>query len=1070
MTSSPERYAKLQLIFEEARRASGEQRDQILDRQCEGDAQLRSEVQQLLDAVEGDTKDMLEETGIHQLREALNDVLDENEEEGTTESTWTPERVGPYRVLRHIADGGMGTVYEAEQESPRRKIALKIIHPLFVTPSRLKRFRQEAELLGRLTHPGIGRIFEAGSYDLGRGSQPYFAMEFVDGEDLVSHAKSKDLPTSERVALMIEICEALQHAHDKGVVHRDLKPDNVLVDRSGQVKVLDFGIARDTEGSTLLTTMSTAEGDLLGTLAYMAPEQLAGDSQAISNRSDVYALGVLAFQLLGGRLPHDILDLPISAAVALVQERDPVRLGKLSQEFSGDLETIIGKALEKEPARRYASAQAMADDLRAHLEHRPISARPPSRSYRAVKFTRRNKALVGGVCATLLATLIGLVVSLLFASRASQNATLAQQETRRTRAALQQAILDLAEGSDYWKSLIAFRQVSGASQSWDSRFLARTFPPVVPGEYSTPAIELVDDSRAALSLGETEGRAIFDIETWTRTGEFLRDHPAPHFLEDEMGVRRWSQASDDGRSVTFYSDHGELGRLETIETEGRFLLPADEGPALQHDYNRGVLRQFDLSSGEMIGELNGLRPSSCGRLWILPGAREFLTWDKTRRLIRVDLASFEILHRFEDIKSSDCSGGDVSRDGSLFAHGPDGRPVEVFDLGSGQLVYQLTAKLLSGGGHRVRFSPSGKKLVVIGEDTATCILDIHKEPWQVPQLNQASDPRQVTFERHEKKVWDHAFSPDGRLIASASPEESVLRIWDSWTSEELTSLPKPRPPHAYEYHSGILLAFSPDGRRVLITERQPDSTGSLVEYDLLTGSITTHQNPECQSGSSHLPWLDVFLELLGDAGPMRIGRRVVLLSNGSALAAQDNFGWRVPVGERWDEFHYVNEQMGLALSPDERFAALACARTVRLYERNGTTPLDSFPGQAFCVDWSPDGQLIAAAGHSGRVRLIDPELEMEILNFKAHDSWIMSLSWSPNGERLATASLDGTVKVWDPRSRAARQVEERSFRERLARFHGVELSELEQRFDREPSIAERGAMVYAALQARRKDE
>ncbi|MEM7515408.1 MAG: serine/threonine-protein kinase, partial [Planctomycetota bacterium] len=284
------RYALLSEIFSEAGRLSPEEREAFLDARCARDLALRREVEELLELSESGASEIFSEPKIEEAREALEGLLEEAEGASETDPAWVPEVVGPYRVVRRIAEGGMGVVYEAEQTSPRRKVALKVIHPLLVTPTRLRRFRQEAEVLGRLQHPGIAQIYEAGTYDLGRGEQPYIAMEFVEGETLTAYAKERQLPLRARLKLLALICDAVDHANEMGVIHRDLKPDNILIDGRGQPKVLDFGIARASEGSTMLTTMVTEQGDLLGTIAYMAPEQLEGQVEEITARSDVYGL------------------------------------------------------------------------------------------------------------------------------------------------------------------------------------------------------------------------------------------------------------------------------------------------------------------------------------------------------------------------------------------------------------------------------------------------------------------------------------------------------------------------------------------------------------------------------------------------------------------------------------------------------------------------------------------------------------------------------------------------------------------------------------------------------------
>jgi non-specific serine/threonine protein kinase/serine/threonine-protein kinase len=312
-------------------------------------------------------------------------------------STVAPDSIGRYRILRVIGQGGMGVVYEAEQDQPRRTVALKIIKPGMATPELLRRFEQESQALGRLQHPGIAQIYEAGTVDTGFGPQPYFAMEFIRGQAPREYAEAKHLTTRQRLEIMVKICDAVHHAHQRGLIHRDLKPGNILVDDTGQPKILDFGVARVTDSDTR-STQQTDIGQLIGTLAYMSPEQALADPMDIDTRSDVYALGVILYELLTGRLPYTISK-KLHETILAIREEDPAKLSSVNRTYRGDIETIVGKALEKDRTRRYASAAGMAADIQRHLRDEPIAARPPSASYQLQKFTRRHKSLVAGMAA-----------------------------------------------------------------------------------------------------------------------------------------------------------------------------------------------------------------------------------------------------------------------------------------------------------------------------------------------------------------------------------------------------------------------------------------------------------------------------------------------------------------------------------------------------------------------------------------------------------------------------------------------------------------------------------------------
>ncbi|MEZ6234683.1 MAG: serine/threonine-protein kinase [Phycisphaerales bacterium] len=311
--------------------------------------------------------------------------------------------IGRFRTLRVLGEGGMGVVYLAEQDNPRRQVALKVIRPGMASPALLRRFEFEALVLARLHHPGIAQIYDAGTADTGAGPQPYFAMELVQGVPLTDYARARRLGTRERLALFAKVCEAVQHAHAKGVIHRDLKPGNILVTDDAQPKILDFGVARATDADVQMTTLHTDIGALVGTLPYMSPEQVAGQTDALDVRSDVYALGVVLYELLAERPPYRLDDRKIFEAARAIQEEEPTRLSVVSRVFRGDVETIVAKALEKDRARRYQTASALADDIRRYLIDEPIQARPPSAMYQVAKFARRHKAIVGGVAVAFVA-------------------------------------------------------------------------------------------------------------------------------------------------------------------------------------------------------------------------------------------------------------------------------------------------------------------------------------------------------------------------------------------------------------------------------------------------------------------------------------------------------------------------------------------------------------------------------------------------------------------------------------------------------------------------------------------
>lgn len=259
-----------------------------------------------------------------------------------------PSAIGRYRVLDVLGRGGMGIVYRAEQDQPHRQVALKVIHPGLVQPEFLRRFARESEALGRLQHPGIAQIYEAGTADTPDGPQSYFAMELVRGQSLSEHAQTQSLSLQQRLELFAKICDAVHYAHRQGVIHRDLKPANVLVDADGNPKILDFGVARLTD-SDVQATRQTSVGEVIGTLQYMSPEQVNADPEEIDTRSDVYSLGVVLFELLSGRLPYDLSSKLIYEAARVILVDDPARLRSVHRRSSSDGRDA---ASDPAPARR----------------------------------------------------------------------------------------------------------------------------------------------------------------------------------------------------------------------------------------------------------------------------------------------------------------------------------------------------------------------------------------------------------------------------------------------------------------------------------------------------------------------------------------------------------------------------------------------------------------------------------------------------------------------------------------------------------------------------------------------
>ncbi|MEO0650082.1 MAG: protein kinase [Planctomycetota bacterium] len=592
---------RVDAVFDHVAELPADERAAWLDERV-SDAAIRAAVERLLEQMELeelDTGDLL----------AVGDAAAESllHEPAQPE---TPPTIGTYRVLDRIGSGGMGDVYLAEQSDPRRRVAVKVMRAGTLSAQARRRFEQEAELLGRLQHPGIAQVIEFGRSDEG---QTYLVMEFIDGERLTDYAASQDLDQADRLALLADIADAVHHAHLRGVIHRDLKPANVLVTSEGQVKVIDFGVARNVEVQDD-GTLRTSVGQLVGTLGYMSPEQLQGDSLAVDTRSDTYTLGVIAYELLGGRLPHDIARANFTEAVRIVIEQDPPSLGRIEPSCRGDLEIIVAKALEKDRERRYPSASAFADDLRRYLGHEPIRARRPSLAYSVSKLARRHRIAFTFAAATILSTVVGAGIAVvqaieyraladrellarLAAEEQEQAALAAQDEAERLASLASERADEIERRADPGRLVLA---VAEAEELWPA--LPSTVPAIDAWlrRYAEPLSANLPKHRAVLEL--LQSRALPYSEEM-RQRDF-DEHP----LVEEQEILSWNLeairrqiAGNDPMIGPVSEDRrleleADLPRLEAeiadVEERRRTRLTwAFEDPVLQeqHDHLQGLV-------------------------------------------------------------------------------------------------------------------------------------------------------------------------------------------------------------------------------------------------------------------------------------------------------------------------------------------------------------------------------------------------------------------------------------------------------------------------------------------------
>jgi serine/threonine protein kinase len=566
-------YWRVKEIFADALDLPADQREAFVESACAGNAELREKVSLLL---------------------AVHAKSDAATSDGAT-TTHAPHTVdlagtviGPYTLIERLGEGGMGVVYKAQQDAPiRRLVALKLIKLGMDTGQVLARFEAERQTLASLNHPNIARVFDAGATETGR---PYFVMELVEGQPITRFCDERRLDIRQRLALFQQACHAIAHAHQKAVIHRDIKPGNILVamqDDAPTVKVIDFGVARALDRDGVAQTLFTEQGQLVGTPEYMSPEQADPGSDAVDTRTDIYSLGVVLYELLAGVLPFESKSLRAAAldrirsiiresdpptpsrrlssmdndSAADVAERRRTDLSQLARALRSELEWIPLKAMRKEPGRRYASASELAGDVANYLDGEALIAAPESRAYRARKFVRRHKALVIGTSAVTLALIAGIAGTTIGLLGEARQRRVAQEQ--RDEADLQR---DVAKQQS---------AVANAVSAFQADMLASADPNGVLGEKVT-VVQAVLAAAVELDAGKLAESPLVEAGVRQVIGDTLaslgKNDEAIRNLRRAVDLRRASLGKDD---LLLAFSLGSLGN--TLSAAGRY---ADAEPAL----------------------------------------------------------------------------------------------------------------------------------------------------------------------------------------------------------------------------------------------------------------------------------------------------------------------------------------------------------------------------------------------------------------------------------------------------------------------------------------------------------
>jgi WD40 repeat protein/tetratricopeptide (TPR) repeat protein/tRNA A-37 threonylcarbamoyl transferase component Bud32 len=900
----------------------------------------------------------------------------------------SPQRFGDYELLSEIAQGGMGVVYKARQLSLNRTVAVKMIRSgIFASKEFVHRFRVEASAAAVLQHPNIVAVHEVGLHE----GQHFFSMDYVPGQNLAQIVRDGPLPADRAARYVQKIAEAIHYAHQSGILHRDLKPSNVLIDANDQPRITDFGLAKqlNSESSATLT------GEVMGTPGYMPPEQASGNRGAVKAWSDVYSLGAILYHLVSGRAPFAAGSL--EETLNQVLNQDPVSLRLLNPSVPRDLDTICLKCLEKEPAKRYHSAQLLAEELTRFLNHEPILARSIGAVGRAVRWCRRKPALAGTGAVALLAVMLGFV-GVFWQWRNSESHRKTSENTV-SRLEIERAEMLFADGKSAealaYLARVVRREATNrvAGERLLSALAQRNFcVPLFRLEHlgTVMSAEFSPDGQRILTASK-DGRArVWDAQsgqallTLPHAGEVM----AAHFSAD--GMRLVSVSLD--KTARIWDAHTGRPIIEPLEhTSG--VLCAEFSPDEQRlatGTGDGSLTLWDVTTGkpsgqsaQIKGELEYLEFSPDGRQLVLASQR-------SRRGQVINVTDAKTLVEFIQYENMDYNIAvnvnypSFSPDGARVVTVPPGGNLSVIPTGfdsTNRLLGQLHTHSITCA----RFSPDGQSL-------ATAATDSNARIWDAHTLQPVSEVM-----RHDNYVNCIQFSPDGHAVATGSRDYTV-RIWNAQSGRPLCE--------PLRHDANVLsIQFSRDGRRIL----------SLLEG-------TTVCVWEVRSGqplAASLPH------------PSEV-RRALFSSDGKRIATSSDARLRLwdvrraapllpPFGagnaDRDLQFGAKDAQLLAVGNPpigggEARMSVFESA-TGKQVAGPFRSPL---PGnETQCGRFSPDGEFVLLGGYSHQVRVWRVATG-QLISELGHEAPVGYAQFSPDGRWVVTTSVDKTARLWDWRT------------------------------------------------------